>query len=209
MGKSKLVPNMKYSQLASDVQIEKTAAALRERGFTVIVAGNAAEARETVLGMLPKGKSIFTGSSATLDALGVPAEVDANFDSVRVRLSKMDYATQGGEMVKLGATPDVMLGSVHAITEQGNVLIASATGSQLAGYAASAGQLVWVVGSQKIVPSMDEAMARIEQYTLPLEDERALNAYGVNSGINKMLIVNREANPQRTTIVIVKENLGY
>ncbi len=209
MGKSLLVPNMKYSALASDSQVDKTAAALKERGFSVVVAATAAEARAIVLGMLPKDKTVFTSSSATLEFLGIPAEVDANFDSVRVRLSKMDYATQGNEMVKMGATPDIMLGSVHAITEQGNVLIASATGSQLAGYASGAAQVVWVVGSQKIVPSMEEAMARIEQYTLPLEDERALNAYGVNSGINKMLIVNREANPQRITIVIVKENLGY
>ena len=209
MAKSKLVPNVKYANLATDAQVEKAAAALRANGITVIVAENNAQARESVLALLPQGASIFTGSSATLDALDIPNEVDAKYNSVRVQLSKMDYATQGGEMMKLGATPDVMLGSVHAVTEQGNVLIASATGSQLAGYASSAGKVIWVVGSQKIVPNIEVGMKRIEEYTLPLEDERALNAYGVNSAINKMLIVNREANPARTTMVIVKENLGY
>ena len=209
MAKSNLVPNMKYATLASDAQVEKTAAALRANGITVIVAENKAQAREAVLGLLPQGASIFTGSSATLDALDIPNEVDAKYNSVRVQLSKMDYATQGGEMMKLGATPDVMLGSVHAVTEQGNVLVASATGSQLAGYASSAGKVIWVVGSQKIVPNLEEGMKRIEEYTLALEDERALNAYGVNSAINKMLIINREANPARTTMVIIKENLGY
>ena len=209
MGKSKLVPNMKYATLASDAQINKAAEALRAHGITVIIAENGAKAKQEVLALLPKGASVFTSASATLDAIGIPAEVDANFNSVRVQLSKMDYATQGGEMMKLGATPDVMIGSVHAVTEQGNVLIASATGSQLAGYVSAAGKVIWVVGSQKIVADMATAMDRLETYTLALEDERALNAYGMNSGINKLLIVNREANPARTTMVIVKENLGF
>lgn len=209
MSKSQLVPDMKYSKLASDAQIEKTAASLREHGYTVIVAQNAAEAKQTILSLLPKDKDIFVASSATMDTLGVSAAVDADYSSLRVKMSKMDYATQGREMVVLGATPDVMLGSVHAVTEDGRVVIASATGSQLSGYAAGAAQVVWAIGSQKIVPDLATAIDRVEKYTLALEDERALNAYGMNSGIHKMLIVNREVNPQRITMVIIKENLGF
>lgn len=209
MAKSTLVPNMEFSKLASDVQIEKTAAALRARGINVIIAQNSAEAKAAVLGLLPKDQEIFTGSSATVDALGISAEVDANYNSQRVKMSKMDYATQGGEMMKMGATPAVMIGSVHAVTEEGSIVVASATGSQLAGYASGAAQVIWVIGSQKIVPTLEKAMQRVEEYSLALEDERALNVYGVNSGINKMLIIHREANPNRTTLVIVKENLGF
>jgi hypothetical protein len=69
--------------------------------------------------------------------------------------------------------------------------------------------VVWIVGAQKIVPTLDEAMKRLHEYTYPLEDARALKAYGVHSGINKLLIVNREINPKRTTMIIVKENLGF
>lgn len=209
MAKSTLVPNMEFSKLASDVQIEKTSAALRARGINVIIAQNSAEAKAAVLGLLPKDQEIFTGSSATVDALGISAEVDANYNSLRVKMSKMDYATQGGEMMKMGATPAVMIGSVHAVTEEGSIVVASATGSQLAGYASGAAQVIWVIGSQKIVPTLEKAMQRVEEYSLALEDERALNVYGVNSGINKMLIIHREANPNRTTLVIVKENLGF
>lgn len=209
MAKSTLVPNMEFSKLASDVQIEKTAAALRARGINVMIAQNSAEAKAAVLGLLPKDQEIFTGSSATVDALGISAEVDANYNSLRVKMSKMDYATQGGEMMKMGATPAVMIGSVHAVTEEGSIVVASATGSQLAGYASGAAQVIWVIGSQKIVPTLEKAMQRVEEYSLALEDERALNVYGVNSGINKMLIIHREANPNRTTLVIVKENLGF
>jgi L-lactate utilization protein LutC len=124
-------------------------------------------------------------------------------------MSKMDYATQGSEMMKMGATPAVMVGSVHAVTEEGSIVVASATGSQLAGYASGAAQVIWVIGSQKIVSTLEKALQRVEEYSLALEDERALNVYGVNSAINKMLIIHREANPNRTTLVIVKENLGF
>ena len=209
MAKSTLVPNMEFSKLASDFQIEKTAAALRARGINVIIAQNSAEAKAAVLGLLPKDQEIFTGSSATVDTLGISAEVDANYNSLRVKMSKMDYATQGGEMMKMGATPAVMIGSVHAVTEEGSIVVASATGSQLAGYASGAAQVIWVIGSQKIVPTLEKAMQRVEEYSLALEDERALNVYGVNSAINKMLIIHRETNPNRTTLVIVKENLGF
>lgn len=209
MAKSTLVPNMEFSKLASDAQIEKTAAALRARGINVIITQNSAEAKAAVLGLLPKDQEIFTGSSATVDTLGISAEVDANYNSLRVKMSKMDYATQGGEMMKMGATPAVMIGSVHAVTEEGSIVVASATGSQLAGYASGAAQVIWVIGSQKIVPTLEKAMQRVEEYSLALEDERALNVYGVNSAINKMLIIHREANPNRTTLVIVKENLGF
>jgi len=102
-----------------------------------------------------------------------------------------------------------MVGSVHAVTEDGTVVIASNTGSQLAGYAASAAHVIWVVGAQKIVPNLDEAMKRIREYTYPLEDERALQVYGMNSNISKLLIVHREVMPGRTTMIIVKENLGF
>jgi L-lactate utilization protein LutC len=209
MAKSTLVPNMEFSKLASDAQVEKTSAALRARGINVMIAQNSAEAKAAVLGLLPKDQEIFTGSSATVDTLGISAEVDANYNSLRVKMSKMDYATQGGEMMKMGATPAVMIGSVHAVTEEGSIVVASATGSQLAGYASGAAQVIWVIGSQKIVPTLEKAMQRVEEYSLALEDERALNVYGVNSAINKMLIIHREANPNRTTLVIVKENLGF
>ena len=95
------------------------------------------------------------------------------------------------------------------MTEDGSVVVASNTGSQLAPYAASAAHVVWVVGAQKIVPNLDEAMKRIREYSFPLEDERLRKAYGMASFISKLLIVHREVIPGRTTMIIVKENLGF
>ncbi|MEP0806386.1 MAG: lactate utilization protein [Chloroflexota bacterium] len=207
--KSKLVPNMAYARLASDEQIERAAKALEANGIKVIVAANGEEAKQKLFELIPAGAEVFTGSSMTLEALGVPAEVDRRYDSVRAKLARMDRATQGREMIKMGAVPEWMVGSVHAVTEDGTVVIASNTGSQLAGYAASAAHVVWVVGAQKIVPNLDEAFKRIREYSYPREDERALQAYGMNSSISKLLIVHREVMPGRTTMILVKENLGF
>jgi len=207
--KSKLVPNMAYTKLASDEQIERAVKALEANGIKVIIAANGEDAKQKLFELVPAGAEVFTGSSTTLDTLGIPAEVDKRYDSVRVKLTKMDRATQMREMIKMGAVPEWIVGSVHAVTEDGTVVIASNTGSQLAGYAASAAHVVWVVGAQKIVPTLDEAFKRIREYSLPLEDERALKAYGMNSNISKWLIVHKEVMPNRITMIIVKENLGF
>jgi L-lactate utilization protein LutC len=207
--KSQLVPNLAYARLASEAQIERAAKALEANGIKVIVAASGEEARQKLFELIPAGAEVFTGLSMTLEALGIPEEVNKRYDSVRAKLAKMDRATQGREMIKMGAVPEWMVGSVHAVTEDGTVVIASNTGSQLAGYAASAAHVVWIVGAQKIVPNLDEAFKRVREYTYPREDERMLQTYGMNSNISKWLIVHREVMPGRTTMILVKEKLGF
>lgn len=209
MTQSKLTPNMAYARLASAEQIERAAKALEANGIRVIIAANGAEATAKVFETIPAGAEVFTATSRTLDSLGIPAGVDQRYNSVRVKLATLNPQTQMREMIKLGAVPEYIVGSVHAVTEDGTVVIASNTGSQLAGYAASAAHVVWVVGAQKIVPNLDEALRRVREYTYPLEDERTLQAYGMNSSISKWLLVHREVMPGRTTMIIVKENLGF
>jgi len=121
----------------------------------------------------------------------------------------MDRETQADEIRRLSASPDFMLGSVHAVTETGSLLAASASGSQLGPYAAGAGKVILVVGTQKIVSDLDEGLRRIYDYVFPLEDARAEAAYGVHSGVNKILIVNREWDAGRTTVVLVDEVIGF
>jgi L-lactate utilization protein LutC len=206
-----LAPNQKYARLASAEQIERTIKALEANGMHALVVENGVEARKKITELLPAGAEAFISSSTGLNVLGITEDVDQSgrYDSVRTKLAKLDYKTQGREMQKLGATPEYVLGSVHALTETGVAVIASATGSQLGPYSAGASKVIWVVGSQKIVPTLEEGMKRIEEYTLPLENERAMKAYGMNSVIAKLLIVNREVTPGRITIVIVKENVGF
>jgi hypothetical protein len=132
---------------------------------------------------------------------------------VRAQFAKMDRdkSEDAVEMRRLGAAPEWTIGSVHAVTEDGNIVIASNTGSQLPAYAYGAGHVVWVVGAQKVVKNLDEAMKRIYEYVLPLESERANKAYSMTHGsfVSKMLIVNREVQSNRISMIIVKENLGF
>ncbi len=210
-----LQPNVleisKFAVLASDDQIVRTTRALESHDIHVIVVETGAEAKEAVLAIIPEDAEVFTSSSVTLDSLGISAEVDKSgrYNSVRAKLALMDRQTQSREMQKMGTTPDYMIGSVHAVTETGQIVIASKTGSQLAGYAAGAAHVIWVAGTQKIVPTVEIGLRRIEEYTLPLENSRALIAYGMKSSVSKLLIVNDEAVHGRTTMILVKENLGY
>ena len=201
----------KFALLASDDQIKRTVQALEANNIHVIVAEDRADAKKTLLELIPANAEIFTASSETLKALGVAEEIDKSgrYNSVREKMAMMDRKTQTREMEKLGATPEYMVGSVQAVTEIGEVIIASKTGSQMSGYAAAAAHVIWVVGTQKIVPTIDDGMKRVEDYVLPLENARALKAYGAASGVNKVLIIEKEFKPGRTTMILVKEKLGF
>ena len=206
-----LVPNQEFTQLASEEQLARTVRALETHGIRAVVVETGEEARTRVLDLIPSGAEVYNSPSRTLELLGLTEDIEhpTRFQSVRARLHSLDRVTQRREIRSLTASPDVLVGSVHAITEQGEVLIASALGSQLAPAAAGAGSVIWVVGAQKLVHTLEEGFRRIREYSYPLENERTHQVYGQASAINKILIVNGEALPGRITIVLVKQNLGF
>ena len=201
----------RYATLADDIRVRRATAALEQHGITVLRARDAVEARRIVLGLIPEGAQVHHGASETLEATGITDELEKSgrYDAVRPRIWSMDRAAQAGEIRRLSAAPDVMLGSVHAVTETGSLVAASMGGSQLGPYVAGAGRVILVVGTQKIVSDLDEGLRRIEEYSFPLEDARAQAAYGIHSGVNKVLIINREISPGRITVVLVDEVLGF
>ena len=200
-----------FGTLADAATLERTAEALVKNGMNVIIAENSNKAKEKLFELLPEGAEVMNMTSATLDAIGASEEIvdSGRYNSVRKQFSSMDPKKDGRVMRQLGAAPDWVVGSVHAITRDGTVLIASATGSQLPGYAYGGGRVIWVVGTQKLVGTFEDGMRRIQEYTFPREDARAQKAYGVHSSINKVLIVHKEATPGRITVILVKENLGF
>jgi hypothetical protein len=206
-----LVPNVEFNKLASEGQIERTAKALEANGIHAVVAENGAEAKRLFFELIPDGSEVFLGASVTLDQLGIKEEIDKSgrFDALRPKMFAMNRETQGREIRKLGGAPDFAAGSVHAVTEDGHVLIASNTGSQLGAYASSAGRVIWVVGAQKLVKDLNEGMNRIYDYIVPLEEEHMQKLYKVGTNVSKLLIINREVRPNRITMIIVKEKLGY
>jgi hypothetical protein len=209
--KSDLVPNASYAKPATHAQLERAAAHLEEHGIHAVIVPNRAGALRTVLSLLPEHSEVLVSTSETLAQIGLAEEVEESgkYESIRKRLYALDRKTQEREGRQLSQTPQYDVGSVHAVTEDGELLIASATGSQLGPYAFGAGKVVWVVGAQKVVPSLMEGLKRLREYSLPMEDARALLAYGMNSGLNKILIISREFNPGRATVVLVEEVLGF
>ena len=203
--------NEKFGQLASDEVIDQTTAALNKNGIQTFVVQSGEEAKKKILELIPAGAEIMNMTSTTLETVSIVDEVtkSGKLDSVRNKLDSMDRKTQGREMQKMGAAPEWTVGSVHAVTQNGEVLIASATGSQLPAYAYGAGHVVWVVGAQKLVKNFADGLKRLYEYSLPLEDVRARKVYGMGSGINKILVVNKEVVPDRITMIIVKEKLGF
>ena len=202
---------MAYNTLAGDASIAKTIEALGKRGITGEVVANGAAARERVVSLIPKGAEVMNMSAVTLETIGLDREINesGNYDSVKNKLNIMNRETQRSEMRKLGAAPDWAVGSVHAVTEEGEVFIASNTGSQLPGYAYGAQHVIWVVGAQKIVKTRDDGFKRVYDYVLPLENEHMLKLYNVNSNVSKLLLFTKETVPNRVRIIIVKEVLGF
>lgn len=203
-------PNVAYAKLASDEQIERTVKALAANGITTHVVASGEEAKRLFFEIVPKGAEVKAAASKTLQDLGIADAIDKSgrFDAVRPKVFSMDRKTQADEMRILGVRPAYAVGSAQAVTEDGCLLFASKTGSQLGPYASGAGKVVLVVGAQKIVKNVNEGLRRLEEYSFPIEDVRAREAYGMPSALNKILIVGGEIIPERITVILVKEELG-
>jgi acyl-CoA hydrolase len=200
----------RFSTLPDEQTLASTVTALEEHGFSVEIVDDLDAARQAVLARIPHGSSVMTNTSVTLDQAGIaPAINDSgHYDSARARMAELDFATQLQEMKAIGGQPDYALGSVHAVTRDGTLVIASASGSQLASYAWGAANVIFVVGGQKLVTDLEAARERIYQHSLVLEDARAIAAYGQHSQVGKILEIHSEL-PGRIHIVLVRQVAGF
>ena len=192
-------------------RLEQAAAALTAHGFTVEILDDAAAARTRVSDLIPEGASVFTAASETLRLSGIDADVNASgrYEAIKPRVLAMDRATGADDIRRLLASPDVVVGSVAALTETGSLVIASGSGSQLPSYAGGAARAIWVVGAQKVVPDLSTALRRVEEHALPLESVRTQAAYGWPSAVNRVLILNAEPYPGRSTVLLLREAIGF
>lgn len=206
-----LVPNPEFAQPVDRATLERTADALRAKGYDVHIETDLASAKEIVLGLVPEGSEVGSGASQTLEETGIRAEIEGSgrFDPVRPKLWAMDRETQMREIRKLGAAPDVWLNSVHALTEDGSFVVASFGGSQIGPIVSGAGKVILVIGAQKIVPDLPTAFRRVQEYSYPLEDARLRATYGMGSSVNKVLVVNGEYMPDRISVVLVPTAIGF
>jgi acyl-CoA hydrolase len=200
----------RFTTLPDDHTLASTVTSLEEHGFSVDVVEDLDAAREAVLARIPNGSSVMTNTSETLQQTGIADTINESgrYDSARTKMFALDFATQAQEMKAIGGQPDYALGSVHAITRDGTLVIASASGSQLASYAWGAANVIFVVGVQKLVPDLEAARERIYQHSLKLEDARAIAAYGQHSAVGKILEIHQEL-PDRIHIVLIRQNVGF
>ena len=200
----------RFTALPDDHAISATVVALEEHGFSVEVADDLDAARQAVLARIPHGSSVMTNTSVTLADTGIADAINDGgpYESARNKMFALDFATQAQEMKAIGGQPDYALGSVHAITRDGTLVIASASGSQLASYAWGAANVIFVVGAQKLVPTLTAAHERIYQHSLVLEDARAIAAYGQHSSVGKILEIHQEL-PGRIHIVLIRQVVGF
>jgi L-lactate utilization protein LutC len=199
-----------FSAPASETTLQQVADRIRERNIEVLIVNNGEEARQTVLERLPKGAQVYSGKSKTLQDSGIFDVIqDQNqYNALRHQLLKMDRKTQAQEIRKLLAAPDFMLGSVQAITEAGILVDVSATGSQIGPYANTAGKVILVVGSQKIVPDIETAFKRIREYVQPWEEAQVRKSANIGTFVGKILIIEREWVNERMTVILVREPIG-
>jgi L-lactate utilization protein LutB len=200
----------RFTALADEQTLAATVVALEEHGFSVEVVDDLDAAREAVLALIPEGSSVMTNTSVTLEETGIADAINDGgpYVSARNNMMALDYGTQLPEMKAIAGQPDYALGSVHAVTSEGTLVIASASGSQLASYAWGASNVIFVVGAQKLVPSLEAAHERIVEHSLPLEDARAYAAYGQNSRIGKILEIHQE-DPGRIHVVLIRQAVGF
>ena len=203
-------PNLDFERPADRAHLERTAAALTARGFKAQVADSGEQARQLVLGAIPEGSEVHIALSETMREIGITEEIDESgrYDSVRARLSVLDRETQGREMRKLGAAPDYIVGSAHAITDDGEIVVGSGSGSQLGAYAYAGGHVILVVGHQKLVSDLDEGLRRVREYSLPREFLRMQDIGYPGSLLAKTLIIHHEPSA-RITVILVPETLGF
>ena len=200
-----------FAELASNKQLDAAAAALERNGISSSVVASGEQARDAVRSIIPIGAEVFNNTSRTLESIGIAEDIERSglYQPLRPRLYQMDREMQAREMRQLAAAPDYVVGSVHALTEEGSLLIASASGSQLGPLVSGAEHVILVIGGQKLVPDIATGLRRIYEYCFPLEDQRAREAYGVPSGVNNILIINRVVTPKRVHAILVGERLGF
>jgi len=205
------IPATPFADPAPAQRLERAAAALTAHGFTVEILDDAAAARTRINDLIPEGASVFTGASETLRLSGIDADINTSgrYQAVKSKTLAMDRATEAHDIWRLIASPDVIVGSVAALTETGSLVIASASGGQLPGYAGAAAHAIWIVGAQKVVPDLSTALRRVEDHCLPLENARAQVVYGQPSAINRLLILNAEPHPGRGTVLLLREAIGF
>jgi hypothetical protein len=209
-----ILADMNYDTLASPETVEETIKNLKERNIEGIYVETGADALAKIKELIPAGASVMNGASRTLDQIGFVGHLksgDHEWHNLHEAiLNEKDPALQQ-ELRRKAVSSDYYLGSVHALAQTGELVIASNTGSQLPHIAYTSPNIIFVVSTQKITPTLDDARKRLREHVIPLEDERLMAVHNAHTHLSKELIIHYE-NPMmgRTMrVILVNEKLGF
>jgi hypothetical protein len=205
------IPASPFTDPVPAQRLERAATALTAHGFTVEILDDAAAARVRIKDLIPEGADVFTAASETLRLSGIDEDINTSgrYQALKPVVLAMDRVARADDFRRLLASPDVVVGSVAAVTETGSLVAASGSGSQMPAYAGGAAHAIWIVGAQKVVPDLATALRRVEDHALPLESIRTQAAYGWPSAVNRLLILNAEPLPGRGTVLLLREAIGF
>ncbi len=194
-----------------DAALLRTVAALKTRNIEAVVAESGDEARERLIGMIPDGAEVFKSTSETLDTIGYSDYIQQTdrYQNLAMKIAAEPDRERQRELRRLASVAEYYVGSVHAISETGEVIVASGSGSQLGAYVYGAKQVIWVAGAQKICPTLDDALSRVRGFSVERHHQWA-EASGRTAGpLGKLLVFENEQAPNRVRLVLIKESVGW
>lgn len=202
----------KWNKITSENEIKKTIEAIEKRGIKVHLVANKKEALEKIKKLVPIGAEVMNGSSTTLIEIGFVDYLKTTkhgWKNLHEQIFSETDRTKQGDLRRKAVTAEYFLSSMNAIAQTGELVATDQSGSRVSAFPFAAKKLVLVSGVNKIVPTLQDAIKRIEEYALPLENERAKAVYGFGSRLGKTVILHYDIIPDRTTLILVKENLGF
>ncbi|MGA2121391.1 MAG: lactate utilization protein [Methanoregula sp.] len=202
----------KWNILPAPEVVERTIQEIEKRGIKVIVAENGAEALSVIKKIIPPGAEVMNGSSTTLIEIGYEefiATGQSGWNPVHKKITAENDAGKRAELRRKSVAADYFISGANAVAGTGEIVGCDAGGSRVGAWPFAAGHLILVVGTNKIVPTLHDALDRIHNYAYQLENARATKAYGTSSVIGKCVILAHEKSEGRVTLILVKEALGY
>lgn len=204
--------SVRWTTIPDDSAIKATLKAITRRGINVVFVKNRVEALAKLTELIPKGAEVMTGSSTTLEEIGFGNYLRSHvhgWRSLNEEIRMENDSAKRQEIRRRAVTAECFLGSVNAISRDGELVACDKTGSRVGAYPFAAKKLLLVAGAQKITTNLEEAMRRVREYVYPLEDQRAMKASGTPSAPNKWIIIEGETNPDRIILILVRERLGF
>ena len=201
-----------WNVVPSDETLEKTVKAIESRGIKVIITGSADDAMAVLKKVIPEGAEVMNGSSTTLIEIGYEDYIlggQSGWKLVHTVITAENNDNKRAELRRKSVAADYFISSANAIARTGEIVACDASGSRVGAWPFAAGHLILVVGINKIVPHLEDALNRVRQYAYPLENARAKRVYGTPSMIGKCVILSHEKNEERVLLILVKEALGY